>query len=192
MLVSYDDIWGITPFVLSLWRMENEKTGTMRMLFLSKGYRLRAPLLVFVMVIAGHIWVSGVMEHPDEKLCYIAYGVVWLLILFKRIIFETHTTSGTVLVRMFPDINFESWVEKSGRNNSGVNLIDTKSLRDNIRGFVPFIYPEPLRGFILINEINSRVCYAGVKVKSGSQQFAHGTHRNFLSNSFGKPHGIIH
>ena len=66
--------WIILPFLIFLSRIADQSIGSMRLIFLAKGFKFIAPMLGFFEVIIWLIAVSQIMKHLDNVLCYIAYG----------------------------------------------------------------------------------------------------------------------
>jgi len=66
--------WIILPLLIFLARITDQTIGTLRLIFLSKGYRLIAPLLGFFEVIIWLVAVSQIMKHLDNVMSYVAYG----------------------------------------------------------------------------------------------------------------------
>jgi uncharacterized protein YebE (UPF0316 family) len=69
-LLSY----GILPFLIFLARICDVSTGTVRIIFVSKGKRNIAPFLGFFEVLIWIVAISKIMQNLDNYVNYIAYA----------------------------------------------------------------------------------------------------------------------
>ena len=60
--------WVILPLLIFFARIADQSIGTLRLIFLSKGYRVIAPVLGFFEVIIWLVAVSQIMKHLDNVL----------------------------------------------------------------------------------------------------------------------------
>ncbi|MGC9310675.1 MAG: DUF2179 domain-containing protein [Candidatus Aenigmatarchaeota archaeon] len=64
----------VVPLLIFLARIIDVSLGTLRVIYISKGYKLIAPALGFFEVIVWLLAISHVMANLTNAFCYIAYG----------------------------------------------------------------------------------------------------------------------
>jgi len=58
--------WVVLPLLIFLSRIADQSIGTLRLIFVSKGYKLYAPLLGFFEVIIWLVAVSQILQHMNN------------------------------------------------------------------------------------------------------------------------------
>lgn len=66
--------WVVLPLLIAIARIMDVTIGTIRLIFVSRGYKYLAPLLGFAEVIIWLMAISQIMQHLDNIMCYIGYG----------------------------------------------------------------------------------------------------------------------
>lgn len=179
--------WVILPFLIFLSRIADQSIGTMRLIFLSKGYRFIAPMLGFFEVIIWLIAVSQIMKHLDNALCYIAYGAGFAMGNFIGMTLEEHISIGTVLVRIIPTQNTKELIDRLISHNFGLTTIEAEGSRGEVRIFISIINRKDLKDYIsIINEINPNAFYTIEEVKTVNQGIIRNAERFSFFNSIRK------
>jgi uncharacterized protein YebE (UPF0316 family) len=91
--------WGI-PLLICLARITDVTIGTMRIIFLSKGMRLLAPLLGFFEICVWLTAITQVMAHLDNIAAFFGYAIGYSLGNFLGIFIESKLAIGNVVVRI--------------------------------------------------------------------------------------------
>src|SRR4030042_5365997 len=66
--------WVLLPALIFLARIADVTLQTLRILFVSRGNRILAPLLGFFEVLIWILVIGQIMQNLDHALCYIAYA----------------------------------------------------------------------------------------------------------------------
>ncbi len=66
--------WGILPLLIFLARVCDVTIGTVRIMLLSKGRRLLAPMLGFVEVLIWLLAIRQIFNHLENVACYLAFA----------------------------------------------------------------------------------------------------------------------
>ena len=179
--------WVILPLLIFLSRIADQSIGTMRLIFLSKGYRFIAPMLGFFEVIIWLIAVSQIMKHLDNALCYIAYGAGFAMGNFIGMTLEERISIGTVLVRIIPTMNAEELINTLRERNFGLTTVDAEGSRGEVRIFISIINRKDLKEYIsIINKINPNAFYTIEEVKTINQGIVRNNQRNSVFGAIGK------
>lgn len=179
--------WIILPLLIFLSRIADQSIGSMRLIFLSKGYKFIAPMLGFFEVIIWLIAVSQIMKHLDNVMCYIAYGAGFAMGNFIGMTLEERISIGTVLVRIIPNLNTAELIEALRLHNFGLTTIDANGSRGEVKIFISIINRKDLKEYIsIINKINPNAFYTIEEVKTINQGIVRNNPRNSILGTIGK------
>ncbi len=116
--------WVILPLLIFLSRILDQSIGTLRIIFVSKGYRYIGPLLGFFEVIIWLLAVTQVLKHLYNPLSYIAYGAGFAMGNYVGIRLEEKISIGNVLLRMIPNRDPSSLIRQFRESGFGVTVVD--------------------------------------------------------------------
>jgi uncharacterized protein YebE (UPF0316 family) len=179
--------WIILPLLIFLSRIADQSIGSMRLIFLAKGFKFIAPMLGFFEVIIWLIAVSQIMKHLDNVLCYIAYGAGFAMGNYIGMTLEERISIGTVLVRIIPNLNTEELIYALRTRNFGLTTIDANGSRGEVKIFISIINRKDLKEYIaIINKINPNAFYTIEDVKTINQGIVRNNQRNSIFGTIGK------
>ncbi|MFB1009089.1 MAG: DUF5698 domain-containing protein [Sulfurospirillum sp.] len=92
-------LYGI-PLLIALARITDVSIGTLRIIFVSKGLRLWAPILGFFEVSIWLMAISKVMANLTNPINYIAYALGFSLGNYIGMFIESRLALGMVVVRI--------------------------------------------------------------------------------------------
>lgn len=98
MLSIFPEYW--IPLFIFVARVVDVSMGTLRIIFVSRGMRIRAALLGFVEVLLWLIIVTQIFQNLDNWVNYIAYAGGFSVGTFLGITFERKLKVGTVIIRV--------------------------------------------------------------------------------------------
>jgi Uncharacterized protein conserved in bacteria (DUF2179). len=75
--------------------------GTLRIIFVSRGSRIAAPILGFFEVLIWIVVISQVMQNLNNPLCYVAYALGFAIGNYLGIIVEEKLAIGYLVIRIF-------------------------------------------------------------------------------------------
>jgi uncharacterized protein YebE (UPF0316 family) len=179
--------WIILPLLIFLSRIADQSIGSMRLIFLAKGFKFIAPMLGFFEVIIWLIAVSQIMKHLDNVLCYIAYGAGFAMGNYIGMTLEERISIGTVLVRIIPTLNTEELIYAMRTRNFGLTTIDANGSRGEVKIFISIISRKDLKEYIsIINKINPNAFYTIEDVRTINQGIVRNNQRNSIFGTIGK------
>ncbi|MGD8428266.1 MAG: DUF5698 domain-containing protein [Balneolaceae bacterium] len=100
------------PVFIFLARIGDVSIGTLRIMFVSRGMRIRAALLGFLEVLIWIIVVAQLIQHLGNWVNYIAYAAGFSAGTFLGISIEDKLKVGTLLVRIITAEKVDALVEK--------------------------------------------------------------------------------
>ncbi|WP_041958092.1 DUF2179 domain-containing protein [Sulfurospirillum arsenophilum] len=136
-------LYGI-PVLIALARITDVSIGTLRIIFVSKGLRLWAPILGFFEVSIWLLAISKVMANLTNPINYIAYAVGFSLGNYIGMFIESRLAIGMVVVRIITKrdshilvaalraLRYSVTVVEGEGNNGAVNIIFTVIKRSDI------------------------------------------------------------
>lgn len=179
--------WVILPFLIFLSRIADQSIGTMRLIFLSKGYRYIAPMLGFFEVIIWLIAVSQIMKHLDNALCYVAYGAGFAMGNFIGMTLEERISIGTVLVRIIPTMHTAELIAALRLQNFGLTTINAEGSKGEVKIFISIINRKDLKEYIsIIKDINPFAFYTIEDMKTVNQGIVRTIQRNSVFGTIGR------
>jgi uncharacterized protein YebE (UPF0316 family) len=67
-------IWFVLPFLIFLARVLDVSFGTIRVIFISKGFKYLSPLIGFFEILIWLLAIGQIMKNLSNPVCYIAYA----------------------------------------------------------------------------------------------------------------------
>jgi uncharacterized protein YebE (UPF0316 family) len=122
--------WIILPLLIFIARIGDVSIGTLRLIFISRGFKFYAPLLGFFEVIIWLLAIGQIMQHLDNFMCYIAYGLGFATGNYIGIILDEKLSLGTLLVRIVPKKDPTELIMRLRDEEFGASLVDIE--RSNV------------------------------------------------------------
>ncbi len=185
----------VLPLLIFLSRILDVPLGTIRIMFVSKGKRVLAPLFGFFEVLIWIIAISQIMQHLDNPLTYVAYAGGFSLGNYIGIRIEEKIAIGIYMVRVILTQNDSGLMEHLAKEGFGVtkvngfgangpvSIIYTVIRRKDLDRVVEIIHKYSDKAFYSIEE--ARTAYAGVFPGK------HGSKENKAINAIGETGEII-
>ena len=92
--------WVLLPLLIFSARIVDVSLGTMRFIFLYRGYRILAPLLGFLEVTVWLLAIRGVLVNMKNPACFVAYAAGFAMGSYVGILLEDKLSLGVVLFRV--------------------------------------------------------------------------------------------
>ncbi|MCX6259165.1 MAG: DUF2179 domain-containing protein [Bacteroidia bacterium] len=179
--------WVVLPILIFLARICDVSIGTIRLILVSKGYKVIAPVLGFFEVIIWILAISQIMQHLNNVVCYIAYGGGFAMGNFVGIILEEKLSLGTVIFRIIPKDDSSELILWLKSQNYGVTLIDGEGSLGKVKVIFSILDRKNIDHVVsMINHFNPHSFYSIEDVRSVSEGIfrKNQTPRPFYANSF--------
>jgi uncharacterized protein YebE (UPF0316 family) len=177
--------WVILPVLIFIARIMDVSIGTMRLIFVSKGFRLYAPLLGFFEVIIWLLAIGQIMQHLDNFMCYLAYGAGFATGNYVGIYLEERISLGTVVIRIIPKKDTTSLTEHLREANFGVSLVDIEGMTGKLKMLFTIVKRRDLREALeIIRQHNPHAFYTVEDVRTAGEGYFRTTRKTIsLSQS---------
>ena len=133
--------WVGLPLIVFLARVMDVTLGTMRIIFLSRGRKIIAPLLGFVEVFIWITVVSQIVGGVHNYVAYLAYAAGFAVGNYFGMVLEERLAIGTLVVRAFLPKEGAALVKNLHNRGYGVTYVDGHG----VNGPVQVIYTIVMR-----------------------------------------------
>ena len=177
--------WVVLPMLIFLARIVDVSIGTIRLIFVSKGFKKLAPMLGFFEVIIWLLAISQIMKHLDNVICYIAYGGGFAMGNYVGMYLEEKLSIGKVIIRVIPRIETLELLNDLRQKGFGLTVVDAEGSMGKVKMIFSVIKRDSIDQFItIINEHNPHAFYSIEDVKCVNEGVFN-TEKKGLLNSFG-------
>ena len=159
--------WVIVPLLIFIARILDVSIGTIRIIMVSKGSKILAPILGFFEVIIWLLAISQVMQHLSNIACFIAYGFGFAMGNYVGIVIEEKIALGLQAVRFITkdtvdvltmalrDEGYGATVIEATGGKGKVNIIYSIVPRKNIDNVLTLAREIDPNVFVSIQDIRS-------------------------------------
>ena len=164
--------WVILPFLIFLSRICDQTIGTLRLIFVSKGFKFLAPLLGFFEVIIWLLAVSQIMKHLDNILCYLAYGGGFAMGNYIGMYLEEKMSLGIVIIRIISKDNSKELIENLREEGYGLTVVDAEGIKSDVKVIFSIFDRKDTKNVVrIIKETSPHTFYSIEDVKSVNEGF---------------------
>lgn len=158
----------ILPFIIFFGRICDVSLGTLRIIFVSKGEKYKAPLVGFFEVFIWIVIISQVLARANDLVSYLSYAGGYAAGNFVGIMIEQRIAFGVILFRVFTQKNGLELAKELNSKGFGstctsgqgavarVDIVETvfdrkfeKNVDEIVRGFDP-------NAFYIVEDIRSK------------------------------------
>ena len=180
--------WVIIPIGIFLCRMIDVTIGTLRIIFVSKGKKVLAPLLGFFEAL---IWLSAmgmVMQNLTNIFCYIAYAAGFAMGNYIGIFTEEKIALGHYVVRIFAVKESDKLKILLKEAGFGFTQIDAHGSNTEVKILFCVIKRKTLSKLIcIINSIEPKTFYSIEEARATSSGIFPQNECNINSSSIKTP-----
>ncbi len=119
-------IWVVLPILIAFARVVDVSLGTLRMLFIARGYRKLAPILGFFEVFIWLLAISQIMRNLTNIICYLAYASGFALGTYIGMYIENRLAIGSLLIRVITHKDANELIQVLKDKNYGITSVDAQ------------------------------------------------------------------
>lgn len=162
--------WVILPLLIFFARICDVTLGTIRVIFISKGFKYIAPCIGFFEVIIWLLAIGQVMNNITNVASYIAYGAGFATGTFVGMAIEEKLSLGTVIVRLITNHEATDLVTYLRAHDYGVTAIDAKGSTGPVKVLFMVIKRQDIgRVTGIIRQFQPNAFYSIEDVKSAAE-----------------------
>jgi uncharacterized protein YebE (UPF0316 family) len=164
--------WCVVPLLIFLARIMDVSIGTLRVIFVAKGYRFYAPLLGFFEVVIWLLAMRQIMNHIDNPMCYLAYGLGFAVGNHIGIRLDERLSLGMVLVRVVPKADTTELTGHLRRVGFGASLVDIEGMSGKLKMIFTIAKRKDLKALMAIIQKYSPQAFVTVEdVKTAKEGY---------------------
>ncbi|GAO30284.1 DUF2179 domain-containing protein [Geofilum rubicundum] len=116
--------WVFIPLLIFLARVSDVTIGTLRIVFVSKGFKILAPILGFFEVFIWLLAMSKIIQNLDYWMYYIAYSAGFAVGNYVGLIIEERLALGFVNLRIITHEQGDALIKRLANEGFGVTATD--------------------------------------------------------------------
>lgn len=128
--------WIILPALIFFARVLDVSLATMRIVFVSRGFKYLAPVVGFFEVIIWLLAIRVIMQNLNNAACYLAYGAGFAMGTFVGIFIEKRLAIGNSLIRIITQKESTELIDRLRSEGYGV----TSMQANGVKGKVHIVY----------------------------------------------------
>ena len=125
--------WVILPFLIFVARTLDVTLGTLRNVFISKGFRQIVPFVGFFEVLIWLISIRQIMQHLDNPLCYVGFASGFAMGTYVGLRIENRLALGLQVLRIITPSDSTALVGELQKHNLGITLIDGQGAKGPVK-----------------------------------------------------------
>lgn len=162
--------WVIMPALIFLARICDVTLGTLRIVFISKGDKVIAPLLGFLEVLIWLIAITQVMENLSNVVSYLAWAGGFATGNFLGLRVEQKLALGQVVVRVITVEPADNLVEQLKGRGYRLTCVDARGTRGKVNILFMIVKRKNMEEVIgIIRSFNPQAFYSIEDVRSVSE-----------------------
>lgn len=122
----------ILPLMIFFARISDVTIGTLRIVMVSKGQKMIAPILGFFEVIIWLVAMSKIIQNVDNWVAYIAYGAGFATGNYIGLILEEKLAVGIVQLQIITRKSADDLIAKLKANGYGVTYHDAQGANEKV------------------------------------------------------------
>ncbi len=151
----------ILPLLIIVARISDVSFGTLRIVMVSKGQKLIAPVLGFFEVVIWLITMSKVIQNIDNWVAYVAYGLGFACGNYIGLIIEEKLAVGIVRLQIITRTNADQLIIKLRENGYGITYHEASGSEGKVAVIYSIIKRSNINRVInLIREYNPQAFYS--------------------------------
>lgn len=159
--------WVILPLLIFFARICDVSLGTLRVIFIAKGFRHIAPFIGFFEVIIWLLAIGQVMQNIGNVASYIAYGSGFAAGTYIGMLVEERLSLGNVIIRIITHRDAAGLVDALRAQNFGVTIMDATGASGPVRVVLTISRREDMPEVVrLISEFQPSAFYTVEEIKS--------------------------
>jgi len=162
--------WIVLPIIIFFSRMCDVTLGTLRHVFISKGFRKIVPVLGFFEVLIWIVVVAQVMKNLNNVVCYIGYASGFAMGTYLGLKIEGKLALGLQVVRIITNQNCDELLVALKNGNHGITVVDAQGSIGPVKMVFTIIQRKNVQAVVkLIRQYNPTAFYSVEEIKDTSQ-----------------------
>lgn len=162
--------WVILPLLIFFSRVCDVSLGTLRHVFISKGYRSIVPILGFFEVLIWIVVVAQVMKNLNNIACYIAFAGGFAAGTYVGMIIEERLALGLQVIRIITNQNCDELILDLRVHNHGITTVNAEGSSGPVKMIFTIVKRKSVRDIIkIIRKHNPDAFYSIEDIKNAKK-----------------------
>jgi len=154
-------VWFVLPFLIFLARVLDVSFGTIRVIFISKGFKYLSPLVGFFEILIWLLAIGQIMKNLSNPVCYIAYAGGFAVGNYVGIRIADRLSLGIVLIRVITEKDASQLVESLESATYGVTSVDGHGAAGQVKVVFTIVPKKEVKQVVnLIEKFNPKAFYS--------------------------------
>lgn len=176
-------MWIILPLLIFFARLTDVSLGTLRVIFISKGFKYVAPFIGFFEVIIWLVAIGQVMTNMTNVFSYIAYGGGFAAGTFIGMAVEERLSLGMVVIRVITNKDATPLISHLRAEGYGLTTMDAEGSTGKVKVILMIIKRQNLSEVVeTITRFNPHAFYSIEDIKSVTEGVFPGKKSGFFLN----------
>ena len=164
----------LLPLFIFLARVLDVSLGTIRVIFISKGFKYLAPVVGFFEIMVWLLAIGQIFQHFANIVYYVAYAGGFAMGTFVGIYLDNKLLIGTEIIRIITRKGASKLVEVLKSEGYGVTSTDAEGIEGPVKIIYVIIDRHDLPNIIeIIKRYNPNAFYSVEDVRFVSRIFSH-------------------
>ena len=152
--------WVVIPFLIFIARIADVSLGTIRVIFVSRGFKYLAPVIGFFEIIIWLLAIGQIMTNLSNPMCYIAYAGGFAIGNYVGICIAERLSLGMVLIRIVTEKDAITLLEHLKSKDYGVTSVDGKGASGDVEVIFTIVPRREVKPVIeLVKKFNPSAFY---------------------------------
>ncbi|HKL39023.1 MAG TPA: DUF2179 domain-containing protein [Bacteroidales bacterium] len=150
----------ILPLFIFFARICDVSLGTLRIIFISKGYKNQAALISFFEILIWIVVITRVIQHIDNWINYLAYAGGFATGSYVGMLIEQHITLGYDMIRIITRLNPNNLIQALREEGFGITALKGNGMEGEVGVIYVIIQRKHLKRVTeLIRQNNPHALY---------------------------------
>lgn len=160
-------IYGLLPLMIFLSRIVDVTLDTLRIVFISRGNKVIAPILGFFEILIWLIAITRIMENLDNITTYFAYAAGFAVGNYVGLRVEEKLAMGMQIIRIVTGRNASELIESLREKGFGVTAVDAEGKEGPVHVIFLITKRQVAKEVIsIVNNYNPKAFYSIEDVRS--------------------------
>lgn len=164
--------WIVLPFFIFFARLADVSLGTLRVIFISRGFKLFAPIIGFFEVLIWLFAIRQVMNNLSNPVCFIAYATGFSLGNLMGMLIEEKISLGYAIVRVITPHLDRELVEYLRSLNYGITVSDGDGSEGQVKIIFSALKRKEIASFVeVVKRYDPEAFYTVEDLRFVSKQY---------------------
>lgn len=159
--------WVVLPLLIFLARIADVSLGTVRLVFVSRGFKYLAPIAGFFEVLIWILAIGQIIQNLTNPLCYLGYAGGFAMGNFVGIHIAERLSLGVVLIRVVTQKEAGDLIDRLRERQYGVTTLDGQGASGPVKVIFTIVRRREVAAVVeLVKKFNPQAFYSIEEVDS--------------------------